>query len=1041
MDEQSVQRLVSQLAAENEQVHLDASCEPVNISSQSLWERDNAAVTVSSAETSTKAASTSESYSCSDAAIADALSCSLANIAGNMREQKLKDQEVIDNAFSSSNNDGSSSCDMEQNASVVAVTGSITTSTSDSNHHDDASSLNVQQVAKWPEASSHRHRAHGATGSRSFRKSRADRAAEHVSSNTHHHHAVVASLSNEPCLEFDVYSGGSDFRREIKELVEPGKEPALETIRMTMQRIMQAKRTSSTTTTTDRHRKQHSKPLNSVTVKTSVCASMQDSSQVQQKSMATTSKRLSTASTDNGSSSGSGTEGGYAGSASANDEDNNGGSCSSSDDSLRKSKKARHLSNVKDATTRSTSDPKRPMLLAKKQDSGVSSDIADFGSSSSDNEMTESFMAAFAPSPPTSRSPSVSSEDEAFAYAAPWPPVPLQVSDPSLQFQVAAVTDNNVLSSKSSSNGLMDGKSPLLCVGGDIMAHVLTFLEPPNILEVLTMPLSKDWLFSFTRQPELWRVLCLLEPFKAQVHGNGNDSSDDSDLSANVETELRVTFGKHRLLYTSFVRCMKYLTRIKDDAVNGRPPSVIDYGSGPATFKNIETNQNLKEFLARARGIAVSDNSLSDHDQQLLQVEGMNKIARRRSKASHKAHHRSLDHDANGDACDQIVMHSRKRRRNDADKTSKKKKKVTYGHSMLTQRMLGPTMDGTAGTAVELPWSCAIYSIVNWMVAFSDVEGIQTMCMKVLPSLLDDEQQRITAQRAGLTDIIFRAMVMFPDSSELHTAACHTIVLLARPLGGREGMLFHTSMVNASGIFSIENGGAESGRNGIAVLLDSMRRFRDNGALQAMSCWSLVNVALAPAQKEMLVRLGAIEVTAAAMQTHPFNAEVQFRAIFALVNLVIPSVSLDQDEGTERENSSAEDSSERDILDENVGMIVQLVVQSMKNFCASEAILNRACLVLHNLSLTQDYHNDLLWTPNCYQMLEWCLANYPTDQVLQQSAAGTLHRLQETLSGDEGLKARFMASLQSQQQLSLEQAHREAGALHTQVTATANLSQ
>jgi hypothetical protein len=176
----------------------------------------------------------------------------------------------------------------------------------------------------------------------------------------------------------------------------------------------------------------------------------------------------------------------------------------------------------------------------------------------------------------------------------------------------------------------------------------------------------------------------------------------------------------------------------------------------------------------------------------------------------------------------------------------------------------------------------------------------------------------------------------------------------------------------------------------------------------------------------------SIEVTAAAMQTHPHNAEVQFRALFALVNLVIPSVSLNQ-EGTGPDANVAEDFSERDILDDNVGMVVELVVQSMKNFCASEAILNRACLVLHNLSLTQDYHNQLLWTPNCYQMLEWCLANYPSDQVLQQSAAGTLHRLQSTLSADESLRSRFMASLQSQQQLSLEQAHREAGALHTQI--------
>jgi hypothetical protein len=217
-------------------------------------------------------------------------------------------------------------------------------------------------------------------------------------------------------------------------------------------------------------------------------------------------------------------------------------------------------------------------------------------------------------------------------------------------------------------------------------------------------------------------------------------------------------------------------------------------------------------------------------------------------------------------------------------KSFTKEPKLQFAHSQLTQRLLGPSKAGAAGN-VNLPWSCAIYSIVNWMVAFADVEGIQTMCLKVLPFLLEDESQRTTSQRAGLTDIVLRAMVLFPNSIELHTAAFHTIVLLARPLGGREGMLFHCSMVNSSGIF---HDGCQSGKNGIAVMLDSMRRFELDEVLQAMSCWSLVNIALAPSQKAVLVKLGGISVVANAMMQHPFNTEVQFRALFALINLVIP---------------------------------------------------------------------------------------------------------------------------------------------------------
>merc|ERR1711982_227368 len=118
--------------------------------------------------------------------------------------------------------------------------------------------------------------------------------------------------------------------------------------------------------------------------------------------------------------------------------------------------------------------------------------------------------------------------------------------------------------------------------------------------------------------------------------------------------------------------------------------------------------------------------------------------------------------------------------------------------------------------------------------------------------------------------------------------------------------------------------------------------------------------------------------------------------------------------------------SEREMLNASVGQIANLVVVSMKNFCSSEAILNRACLVLHNLSLNEEYHSILMWTPNCYQMLEWCLGNYPHDHVLQQSAGGTIQRLNATLSADEELRERFMHSIRAQQLRSLELAKKEA---------------
>lgn len=365
---------------------------------------------------------------------------------------------------------------------------------------------------------------------------------------------------------------------------------------------------------------------------------------------------------------------------------------------------------------------------------------------------------------------------------------------------------------------------------------------------------------------------------------------------------------------------------------------------------------------------------------------------------------------------------------------------------MITSRLYGPAQ-GSEPSNLNLPWSCAIYSIVNWMVAFSDVEGLQTLCLKVLPVLLENEQHRLTAQHAGLADVVLRAMVMFSESSQLHIAAFHTIVLLARPHGGREGMMFRTSMT-ADGIF--RGIYQRHGKSGIAVMLDSMRRFQDNATLLAMSCWALVNIALVSDQKAVLVKLGGIQAITNAMYRHPFSAELQFRALFALINLVIPSVQNLDNNGNDNNNNGngnnheragvvaaplpsepeqlgdLNETTEREIIDELVGDIASLVVNVMKNFCSSEAILNRACLVLHNLSLTSEYHAILLWTPQCYQMLEWCVANFRSDQVLQQSATGTLHRLQSTLASDGAMRERFTKTLQSQQQhATLKEAQRE----------------
>jgi hypothetical protein len=441
-------------------------------------------------------------------------------------------------------------------------------------------------------------------------------------------------------------------------------------------------------------------------------------------------------------------------------------------------------------------------------------------------------------------------------------------------------------------------EASIYSLGQDVMAQVVAFLEPPEIQSFLTTPLSKSWLVAYTEPQGLWKILCTSKPFYAKLDESESEASDCSFPMCN-DMEMRHLFGRYRLLYTSFVRCMKYLNRLQDDALNGRAPT-LDVNSNQNDIYPFNRNASLKAYFAKARRLMRSSSRKSG------------------SRSSSDAALSITSESGSQGSDEKVVADEPMSRATESRKIASTNGASKQGHptrqlgrSMLTDRLLRPARGGSVDN-INLPWSCAIYSVVNWMVAFADVEGIQVrkhialplltlcfllalipsiffiqiMCLKCLPYLLEDESQRTTAQRAGLTDSVLRAMVLFPDSIELHTVAFHTLVLLARPLGGNEGMLFHTAMVNTRGIF---NNGSSNSKNGIVIMLDSMKRFSQDEILQAMSCWSLVNVALTPLQKSMLVKLGGLTVTSNAMLQHPYNVEVQFRALFALINLVIPS--------------------------------------------------------------------------------------------------------------------------------------------------------
>jgi hypothetical protein len=216
--------------------------------------------------------------------------------------------------------------------------------------------------------------------------------------------------------------------------------------------------------------------------------------------------------------------------------------------------------------------------------------------------------------------------------------------------------------------------------------------------------------------------------------------------------------------------------------------------------------------------------------------------------------------------------------------------------------------------------------------------------------------------------------------------------------------------------------------NGVRVMLDSLRRFSNDRYLQAMGCWAMVNAALYPSLKSSLTRLGGVYAVTNAMMLHPNAEAVQFRGLFALINLVIPGeyiysiagllyydissariVSLihlvhspllifftERDNNNERSNSSSS-------IHSHVYQIARLTILAMKNFHTNKSILNRGCLVLRNLSLTPSFVKILGRTPGCVDMLLHCRQICPRDVLVQRSARTIMVMIQRATEKDQQL--------------------------------------
>jgi len=278
-------------------------------------------------------------------------------------------------------------------------------------------------------------------------------------------------------------------------------------------------------------------------------------------------------------------------------------------------------------------------------------------------------------------------------------------------------------------------------------------------------------------------------------------------------------------------------------------------------------------------------------------------------------------------------------------------------HMLLSQVELINRQSGSRESKVS-----ELCEIMN---AWPAVIGIQLECLKAVVPLLEAERVRKVAQDSALAHQVVSGLRNFESHLELQQFALHSLVLLARPIGGREGAV-HIGMAPALPAL-------QGPRGGICTVLTVMDRHLHVPGIQAMACWSLVNFALSSTCKTLLVEKKGVDRVLRAMETHPLELQVQFRGLFALINLVVPDTPGQQPD--------------------NLEVIIERVLAAMQTFMHQPMLVNRGCLVLQNLSLNELNYSQLKRSSAKELLLQALVKHGVSDSMLKQSARATMMRL------------------------------------------------
>ena len=152
---------------------------------------------------------------------------------------------------------------------------------------------------------------------------------------------------------------------------------------------------------------------------------------------------------------------------------------------------------------------------------------------------------------------------------------------------------------------------PFYEIGVDVMAKILSYLSPSEIINILSEPFSRRFRDSFTVPQDVWKILCLSEPFYAHMDEEdatksiGKTECKLSTSSTAIKDDFQALCSKYkyRIMYASFTRCVTYLEGIKQDLTRGKAAKQTNPMEIDQQQKPYAGNSSLRRFFEDVRGV------------------------------------------------------------------------------------------------------------------------------------------------------------------------------------------------------------------------------------------------------------------------------------------------------------------------------------------------------------------------------------------------------------------------------------------------------